>query len=96
MSNYKPEFDKHGVGWCSKKCPKRCEVLGFVPDRICEPWARSAALAMKATEIIQHNGNAAVLADCVGGWWTAIVNGRSGEGDTFAEALLNAQEEPTP
>jgi hypothetical protein len=51
VSCYEPTIDVHGVRWCSEICPqydgKRCEVLGFVPDRICEPWARSAALAME-------------------------------------------------
>ena len=42
MKEYHPEYDKDGVGIHSDDCPaydgKRCSLIGFRPDRICEAW----------------------------------------------------------
>lgn len=36
-----PKFH-NDIGYCQEKCPsydgKRCEVMGFHPESICEPW----------------------------------------------------------
>lgn len=39
-----PTYDGHGVGKCDDRCPqhdgKRCDLLGYKPGSVCEPWAR--------------------------------------------------------
>lgn len=39
-----PKLDGNGVGFCDDACPqydgKRCELTGFRPSGVCEPWAQ--------------------------------------------------------
>jgi len=41
LRDIRPEWNEDGLPVCSERCPsfdgKRCEKLGFRPDRICEP-----------------------------------------------------------
>lgn len=43
----RPNVDKSGVPKCAEECPshdgKRCEILGYRPDAICEPAVREMA-----------------------------------------------------
>jgi hypothetical protein len=50
IDGYEPTFDDNGVGLCVETCQqydgKRCQLMGFRPGRICEPWAIDAAKAV--------------------------------------------------
>jgi hypothetical protein len=52
MRDYQPSLDNDGVAWCAETCQqfdgKRCQLIGFRPHGICEPWARDMAAIVSA------------------------------------------------
>ena len=89
MSDYKPDYDQHGVGVCSRElCPqyegKRCRLTGFQPHGVCEPWGIDAARDHRAMDRIRkahlslgYNSalDVAVCGDGKPGWYRIDSNG---------------------
>ena len=103
-SAYQPEYDEHGVGFCSHElCPqydgKRCRLTGFQPHGVCEPWGMDAARDKKAMDRIRkarlslgYNSELDIVVCGEGqlGWYRIDSNGVP-NGNTFndpADAVL--------
>lgn len=101
MSDYKPDYDEHGVGFCSHElCPqydgKRCRLTGFQPHGVCEPWGIDAARDKRAMDIVRSKRNDVELdtvEDTEGTlFWLVSIGWGEEESSDLVTAIIKAAE----